>query len=89
MTAKKTDGRGSGSHSPSPNRRLKPGLSSRRTHAFEAEIGKKMRAMYDDLMEQPLPDRFLELLSRIDQAQETQAKETQGQKTHGQENKRR
>ena len=73
MTAKKTDGHGT--HAPSPNRRLKPGLSSRRPHAFEAEIGKKMRAMYDDLMEQPLPDRFLELLNRIDQAQESQVQD--------------
>ena len=87
MTAKKTNGHGS--HASSPNRRLKPGLSSRRPHAFEAEIGKKMRAMYDDLMDQPLPDRFLELLSQIDQAQEAQGQEAPGQKTQGRETKRR
>lgn len=75
MAAKKTNGHGP--HAPSPNCRLKPGLSSRRPRALEAEIGKKMRAMYDDLMEQPLPDRFVELLKQMDQAQGPQAQETQ------------
>jgi hypothetical protein len=60
---------GPGAYPSRPSRRLKPSLSSRRAHV-EAEIGKKMRAMYAELVEQPLPDRFVELLKQIDQAQE-------------------
>jgi hypothetical protein len=51
--------------------KLKPGHSSHRSTIFNAEIGKKMRAMYDDLLDQPIPDRFIDLLKEIDKAQET------------------
>lgn len=54
-----------------PSARLRAGRSIRRSLAGEAEIGKKMRAMYAELLEQPIPDRFVELLRQIDQAQET------------------
>lgn len=54
--------------------RLKPGSSSRRSSAVEVEIGKKMRAMYDGLLEQPIPDRFVELLKQIDLAQENKSR---------------
>jgi hypothetical protein len=33
-----------------------------------------MRAMYNDLLEQPIPDRFVELLKQIDQAQENRSR---------------
>ena len=75
MTAKKNDGHvGAGAPSSPPNVRLKPTLSSRRLHAVDAEIGKKMRAMYDDLLQQPIPDRFVELLKKIDEAQENKSR---------------
>jgi Anti-sigma factor NepR len=35
--------------------------------AVQARIGDQLRAMYDDLMQQPIPDRFKDLLSRLDQ----------------------
>ena len=53
-----------------PFARLKPGQPSHRPPALNSEIGKKMRAMYDDLLQQPVPDRFVELLKQIDQARE-------------------
>jgi hypothetical protein len=34
--------------------------------AIQTRIGDQLRAMYDDLMEQPVPDRFSELLARLD-----------------------
>ena len=71
MTTKKNDDRlGAGAPSSPPNVRLKHSLSSRRPHAIQAEIGKKMRDMYDDLLQQPIPDRFVELLKKLDEAQE-------------------
>ena len=72
MTTKKNDYQGGASAS-SPTSRLKPGLS-RRPAAIDGEIGKKMRAMYADLVEQPIPDRFIELLKQIDQAQENKSR---------------
>ena len=50
--------------------KLKPCHPSRRSAIFDADIGKKMRAIYDDLLEQPIPDRFIDLLKQIDKAQE-------------------
>ena len=43
----------------------------RLTPAIEAELGKTMRAMYDNLLDQPIPDRFVELLRRLDEGRET------------------
>ena len=73
MAAKKTDGHvGFGALSP-PSAKLNIGRS-RRPPALDSEIGRKMRAMYADLLEQPIPDRFVELLKQIDEAQENKAR---------------
>jgi hypothetical protein len=40
-----------------------PGLDRQ----IQTRIGDQLRAMYDDLMQQPVPDRFAELLGRLDQ----------------------
>ena len=32
----------------------------------QGRIGDQLRAMYDDLLNQPVPDRFADLLSRLD-----------------------
>ena len=53
-----------------PAARLKTGRAARRASAIDAAIVNKMRAMYDDLVHQPIPDRFVELLKQIDQARE-------------------
>lgn len=34
--------------------------------AAQARIGDHLRAMYDDLMKQPVPDRFAELLGQLE-----------------------
>jgi hypothetical protein len=74
MTTKKNDRhRGPAVHA-SPPLRLQPGLSSRRPNGLDAMIGKKMRAMYDELLHQPIPDRFVELLKQIDQARENKSR---------------
>ena len=74
MATKKSNGDGgTGVYASPPHDRLKPALSSRRAGGIEATIGKKMRAMYDDLLHQPIPDRFVELLKQIDQARENKS----------------
>jgi hypothetical protein len=40
-----------------------PGLDRQIQH----RIGDQLRAMYDELMQQPVPDRFAELLGQLDQ----------------------
>jgi Anti-sigma factor NepR len=34
--------------------------------ATQERIGTHLRAMYDDLMQQPVPDRFVDLLNRLE-----------------------
>ncbi|MBX6424481.1 MAG: hypothetical protein IRZ09_00930 [Variibacter sp.] len=34
---------------------------------IQAKIGEQLRAMYDDVVSQGVPDRFAELLKRLDQ----------------------
>ena len=35
---------------------------------LQAKIGAQLRAMHDDIIEQGVPDRFQELLARLDQS---------------------
>ena len=37
----------------------------------QAKIGQQLRAMYDDVVDQGVPDRFAELLKKLDGAQST------------------
>ncbi|GJD48822.1 hypothetical protein OPKNFCMD_1548 [Methylobacterium crusticola] len=34
----------------------------------QGRIGSHLRAMYDDLMQQPIPDRFIDLLANLERA---------------------
>jgi hypothetical protein len=34
---------------------------------IQSRIGDQLRAMYDELMHQPVPDRFRDLLSKLEQ----------------------
>lgn len=34
---------------------------------IQSRIGDQLRAMYDELMHQPVPDRFKDLLSKLEQ----------------------
>ena len=47
-----------------PNGRIDP--------RFQAEIGKQLRALYDDVVNEPIPDRFVELLNRLDDSSKEQ-----------------
>jgi Anti-sigma factor NepR len=40
---------------------------------IQTRIGDQLRAMYDDLMEQPVPDRFKDLLAKLEQNSEEKA----------------
>jgi hypothetical protein len=40
----------------------KPGLD----RAIQARIGDNLRAMYDELLQQPVPDRFRDLLGKLE-----------------------
>ncbi|HEX8167298.1 MAG TPA: NepR family anti-sigma factor [Beijerinckiaceae bacterium] len=44
-----------------------PGLD----RAIQERIGDHLRAMYDDLVQQPVPDRFVELLNRLEKRNDT------------------
>ncbi len=38
---------------------------------IQAKIGQQLRAMYDEVVDQGVPDRFSELLQKLDSAQST------------------
>lgn len=35
----------------------------------QARLGEQLRAMYDELVQQPVPSRFIELLKTLDEAE--------------------
>ena len=39
---------------------------ARLTRDVQARLGQQLRAMYDDVVNQGVPDRFVELLNRLD-----------------------
>ncbi len=49
-------------HAPAPERPADPGLD----RPTQGRIGDQLRAMYDDLLNQPVPDRLADLLKRLD-----------------------
>jgi hypothetical protein len=42
------------------------GKSARLGRDVQSKIGQQLRAMYDDVVNQGVPDRFIELLGRLD-----------------------
>lgn len=42
---------------------------ARAIRARQRAIGRELRRMYDDVAQEPVPDEFLELLKRIDEAE--------------------
>jgi hypothetical protein len=40
---------------------------------LQAHIGRKLKAAYDDILGQPVPDRFLELLKALEEREQGQA----------------
>jgi hypothetical protein len=41
--------------------------------AIQSRIGDHLRAMYDDLMQQPVPDRFADLLGQLERRSEKES----------------
>ena len=52
----------SSTHDETPS---EPGLDRQ----IQTRIGDQLRAMYDDLVHQPVPDRFKDLLDRLDRGE--------------------
>jgi hypothetical protein len=48
----------------------KPNEKSRAIRARQRAIGRELRRMYDDVAQENVPDDFLDLLKKIDQAAE-------------------
>ena len=46
-----------------PDQEAGPGLD----RVIQSRIGDNLRAMYDDLLQQPVPDRFKDLLGQFEQ----------------------
>jgi hypothetical protein len=44
--------------------------------ARQRAIGRELRRMYDDVVQEPVPDDFLDLLHKIDEAAEKKGKQT-------------
>jgi hypothetical protein len=55
-----------------PDSSLSDDLSSdpKLDRTIQTRIGDQLRAMYDDLIQQPVPDRFADLLARLERSQE-------------------
>ena len=46
----------------------KPNEKARAIRARQRAIGRELRRMYDDVAQEPIPDDFLDLLRKIDEA---------------------
>lgn len=51
----------------------KPNEKARAIRARQRAIGRELRRMYDDVAQEPVPEDFLELLRRIDDAEDARA----------------
>ena len=49
----------------------KPNEKSRAIRARQRAIGRELRRMYDDVAQEPIPDDFMDLLRKIDEAEES------------------
>ena len=51
----------------------KPNEKTRAIRARQRAIGRELRRMYDDVAQEPVPDDFMDLLRRIDDADEAKS----------------
>jgi len=69
MTDQELSGAGASDRSPEDrgrqNRPAGPALSP----DLQAHIGNRLRALYDGVLSEPVPDRFLDLLDKLEQAE--------------------
>lgn len=63
---------------PSGSRRRPPKTGASVQMQVQDHIGRQLRAVYDDLLSQPVPDRFLELLDQLDNGKPEKAGEPSG-----------
>ena len=49
----------------------KPNEKTRAIRARQRAIGRELRRMYDDVAQEPVPDDFMDLLRKIDEASES------------------
>ena len=60
-----------------------PGKQSGLNAEIQSRIGHQLRAMYDDVVRQGVPDRFAELIRKLDGPEDPQAANPPGDKTEG------
>ena len=51
----------------------KPNEKARAIRARQRAIGRELRRMYDDVAQEPVPDDFMDLLRKIDEADESKS----------------
>jgi len=51
---------------PSATRKKDDAKPAKLTRDVQARLGQQLRAMYDDVVSQGVPDRFVDLLNRMD-----------------------
>jgi hypothetical protein len=49
----------------------KPTEKARAVRARQRAIGRELRRIYDDVAQEPVPDDFMDLLRKIDEAEES------------------
>ena len=69
-----TPARGTQRDAPARSRRRSPKHGAAVQSEAQDHIGRQLRAIYDDLLSQPVPDRFLELLQQLDDTGKPKAK---------------
>lgn len=57
------------SSQPPVNAGPQPAGGARLGTEVEAVIGRRLKALYDDVVNAPVPDRFMQLLAQLEQAQ--------------------
>ena len=59
-----------------PEATLSDKLDPKLDSSSQRRIGDQLRAMYDELMQQPVPDRFKDLLEQLENSNRSRADET-------------
>lgn len=60
-----------------------PGKPGALNAEIQSRIGHQLRAMYDDVVRQGVPDRFAELVRKLDAPEDPQGAKPAGDKTDG------
>ena len=60
-----------------------PGTKGGLNAEIQSRIGHQLRAMYDDVVRQGVPDRFADLIRKLDAAEGSPQVENAGEKNNG------